>query len=379
MRSFLLWCLLIFPIYALAEDIIVFNNGDIEKVKVIEIGQNEIKYKKISNLQGPTYSIGKSEILSVTYENGDVDKFGIEKCSKNEYIKRHPSARNADMIALYNPQVYFNLKHRNKKSKNIFAVMNIAPSSVLANEDIEISLIRKCIQTEGESWLYTFRYYIQISNKTDDFIYIDKGCSFRSINNISTPYYDSKQIGVSSESGGGLNIGLGAISNMLGIGGTVGQLANGISIGGGQSSGSSTIYTQQRILSIPPQSSIYLSQHIWDNKTQISEGETFMLNDYENPIIEKGECLEFNEQTAPYTFKYFITYSLSQSFDSFSSISFSLFTRYIVGEALRPTDGSYGINLFGSEDQMNKNICKKITNFESEPTILVGITSRAKY
>ena len=43
--------------------------------KVLEITSTEIKYKKWNNQDGPTYSIDRSEVVSINYENGEVDCF----------------------------------------------------------------------------------------------------------------------------------------------------------------------------------------------------------------------------------------------------------------------------------------------------------------
>jgi hypothetical protein len=54
-------------------DVIVCNNGDEIEAKVIEIGISEIKYKKCSNLEGPTISIRNTEVLMIKYPNGTKD------------------------------------------------------------------------------------------------------------------------------------------------------------------------------------------------------------------------------------------------------------------------------------------------------------------
>lgn len=54
-----------------AQDVIVKKDGSTILSKVIEIGSVEVKYKKFSNLDGPTYSIIKSEIQAINYENGE--------------------------------------------------------------------------------------------------------------------------------------------------------------------------------------------------------------------------------------------------------------------------------------------------------------------
>ncbi len=54
-------------------DILTLKNGEELKVKVLEIGQSEIKYKKCDNQNGPTISIRKSEVFSIKYPNGSKD------------------------------------------------------------------------------------------------------------------------------------------------------------------------------------------------------------------------------------------------------------------------------------------------------------------
>jgi hypothetical protein len=61
-----------------SQDIITTRKGDDIKAKVIEIGQQEVKYKKFENQEGPTYSIYKSEIMLIRYANGSKDIFSNE-------------------------------------------------------------------------------------------------------------------------------------------------------------------------------------------------------------------------------------------------------------------------------------------------------------
>ena len=60
---------------AYSQDIIVKRDGSTILSKVLEVGEEYIKYKKWSNLEGPDYTIKVSEILSINYENGDNDDF----------------------------------------------------------------------------------------------------------------------------------------------------------------------------------------------------------------------------------------------------------------------------------------------------------------
>ena len=60
---------------ATAQDVIVKKDQSTVMSKVLEITSTEIKYKKWNNQDGPTYSINRSEVVSINYENGEVDRF----------------------------------------------------------------------------------------------------------------------------------------------------------------------------------------------------------------------------------------------------------------------------------------------------------------
>lgn len=51
-------------------DIIILKNGDEIAAKVLEVGQNEIKYLMCDNIYGPTFTVNKSEIFKINFSNG---------------------------------------------------------------------------------------------------------------------------------------------------------------------------------------------------------------------------------------------------------------------------------------------------------------------
>lgn len=59
----------------MSQDVIVKKDQSTVMSKVLEITSTEIKYKKWNNQDGPIYSINRSEVLSINYENGEVEKF----------------------------------------------------------------------------------------------------------------------------------------------------------------------------------------------------------------------------------------------------------------------------------------------------------------
>jgi hypothetical protein len=63
----------------MSQDVIVKKDQSTVMSKVLEITSTEIKYKKWNNQDGPTYSIDRSEVLSINYENGEVENFSETK------------------------------------------------------------------------------------------------------------------------------------------------------------------------------------------------------------------------------------------------------------------------------------------------------------
>ncbi len=66
-----------------AQDVLVRKNGDVENVKVLEVTPTEVKYKKASNPDGPTFSDARSSLISVKYANGETQKFNVGNSYNN--------------------------------------------------------------------------------------------------------------------------------------------------------------------------------------------------------------------------------------------------------------------------------------------------------
>jgi C-terminal processing protease CtpA/Prc len=58
-----------------AQDVITLKSGDEIKAKVLEISPGEVKYKKHESPDGPTYTLTKSEVFMIKYENGEKEVF----------------------------------------------------------------------------------------------------------------------------------------------------------------------------------------------------------------------------------------------------------------------------------------------------------------
>ena len=58
-----------------SQDIITKTNGEEIKSKVLEVTQTDIKYKRFDQLDGPTFTISKTELFMIKYQNGSKDIF----------------------------------------------------------------------------------------------------------------------------------------------------------------------------------------------------------------------------------------------------------------------------------------------------------------
>lgn len=77
---FVLLCATIMPILK-AQDVIVTRDAQRIDAVIQEVSETEIKYKKVSNPDGPTFVISVSQIASVLYRNGDVQTFSQSDAS----------------------------------------------------------------------------------------------------------------------------------------------------------------------------------------------------------------------------------------------------------------------------------------------------------
>ena len=87
--------------YCLAQDVIIYRNGDEVASKVLEIKRNEIVFKKFDNLNGPTYTENKNKIFMIKYVNGSKDVFKentVEIQNNNEELY---TLRGGELIPLY--------------------------------------------------------------------------------------------------------------------------------------------------------------------------------------------------------------------------------------------------------------------------------------
>ncbi len=337
-----------------SQDVIVKKDGSTILSKILEISPEFVKYKKWKNLQGPTYSIYIKDILSINYENGEKEVFGnnekqeeLVDVIQREVVNVKNSERNQTLLDLYNrnyqPTVAIERK-KAKEARQCISIYGIKENSLISNDEIEMRIERGKDKDPngGES----ICFFIILENKTDRNIYIDLGNSFR-INEDGTfqCYYNTEQISATLGGNSGGGIGLGSVAGVLGVDGKIGQLANGVTLGGMTNSAVTKTYSMDRIIIIPP----YAKKKLTDNKYLKVKKERFLSDaDFEKVeqaenfrdiislkipkgIVDIGKSAFFTEDQSPYQRKYIITYSANKSFQSYSTLNATVYLRQVIG------------------------------------------------
>lgn len=363
MRRLLVPLIIMLALVVHAQDVIVKKDGSTILSKVLEVNQDNVKYKKHSNPNGPTYTVSIADIMAINYANGEKDTFDAKisssesqsanNSSASKLIEKKPDARNAEIINMYkeNCSLVKNIPEHGKKATACYSIWEIEPSSVMSNEDIEVKIFRKAVEISpsdyaklgggnGVSYGHIFTYLINIQNKTNHTIYVDRGHCFRIQNNgVSYCYFNQQeQTTIGHGSGSGVSVGLGSIAGALGVGGVVGTLAGGVAVGGGSSNTVSTTYTQQRILAIPPHGNINLTDFKkLEKKPQIivEHAEYFLPTTYQDSpkqgMIKAGEVLSYNENSSPWKRQYIVTYSNDINFQTFSTMQINCYLCKLIG------------------------------------------------
>lgn len=101
----LILCLLCCVASALAKDVITKTDGTKLDVKVEEITETVVKYRKASNPTGPIYTIPLTSVATILYENGDSDTFtDLQITSPTQYL----SPSDEELMRIAETQSYSN-------------------------------------------------------------------------------------------------------------------------------------------------------------------------------------------------------------------------------------------------------------------------------
>lgn len=81
-----------------SQDIIMLRTGDEIQSKVEEVGIDIIRYHKFDNISGPIYTIEKSKVFMIKYQNGSKDIFSEQKVAQTPTVVETPKTEIAPPI-----------------------------------------------------------------------------------------------------------------------------------------------------------------------------------------------------------------------------------------------------------------------------------------
>ena len=336
-----------------AQDVIVKKDGSTILSKVLEINTADVKYKKFSNQNGPTYTINKSDILAINYENGDKDTFENEN-NVNMSTSASSSGSN-NQAAHFDESVNKKLIDESNNvsigwteapkagaggTYHAFWRLKISDGSVLETNDIQLILSTPSISDEGSIVDTPIPsngvFSVTVKNKTSRTIFLDLGNSFFIRNNDAQAYYvPSKTTNyVGGSTGTGVN--MGAVTGALGVGGTIGTLANGVNVSRTNTSGTSTEIFSQRVIAVPPMSSKSLDPQLFVSKDfrlsklfhyveyadrkSISRNLCTLVKDF-----DRGDMVHFNQQDSPFHLSFFLSYAFDETCTSESTVKVDMY------------------------------------------------------
>ena len=304
--------------YASAQDLIVKKDGSVIQAKVTKIGTSEVEYKKWSNQNGPQYSIAVADILAINYQNGEKEMFenvgaGSSQAAKSEAdgqqsivqvkpedLSPEAKAANDALIAKYNAPVELDITKRQEgkigdKICWASAIYGIKNNSLITHDDIEIGFVTGHLlqrkKTEPVEWQeghgdLNQALLLRVRNKTKRTLYVDLGNSFFISMGQAICYYVPSSTTTTHGASSGGSVNLGAVTGALGIGGVAGTLANGINVGGGSTNSTTSTTYSQRIIAVPPMSSVNLppqyfygkgARNVTKGLKQAENGEMYVL------------------------------------------------------------------------------------------------------
>lgn len=106
MKNLLFIFVSLLGITSYAQDIITTKKGEDIKAKVLEINIQDVKYKKVENPDSPIYTLLKSDILMIRYENGSKDIFNEE--SKETQVAKNSGIETKNRISIVEKQYFLN-------------------------------------------------------------------------------------------------------------------------------------------------------------------------------------------------------------------------------------------------------------------------------
>lgn len=366
-------------------DVIILKTGESKAVYNLEVSNKYIFFNENPKDDSNISKIAVTDVFG--YKVGDGEIQTVDSAKPTSSVTANPPASPSqdngtptllkNKIAEDNNQILARLTDFTitpKKNNSgicggaVTPVWTFSRNSILSDENLLIGVDMFEFLFEGVA------YKIKLTNKTDKMLYVDLANTFEiNQDGIAKPFYDNKiyTTNDSHSTGGSLN--LGAVAGAVGIGGAVGTLASGISVGGGNSKGTTVTESQSAVLAIPPHSSKYIpcekvkiggdynyqemplcmyfitsGKHI-DNKLQFAYQHQYLKRlifwDGVLPVdnekitgesigLPKNGYVEFEEESAPKRRDFTITYSDTPQFSTYYQLPLGFYIKGFFGGKL---------------------------------------------
>lgn len=377
------------PFYVLttmAQDMLVTNEGKSMTIYNLEISDQSIFFQLSNKADAPLQKMLKKDVLiikkadgtkldlnapqAVTENNDNKIQLSTQpqgpKLLKISDLSEYEKKANDELIAKYNKKLILNKenlpikeKDKNKNAHNAIHCLGINSKSILCNKDIELLFIAGYIvdskapyfceknQITEDVFSPTESFAVIVKNNSERTLYLDLANSFYiSVNGKSFSYYTPSTTTKTSSQQKGAGVNLGAITNALGINGAAGTLAQGVNIGGGTETGTSTTTYTQRIIAIAPNSTYYLgAQAVFSQwMTQLIGGNIFQSearpllydkntnNGYiPTSPIKIGDCTRFEETNSIASSSVIVGYSYSEDAKDIIQLKATVYLKDEVG------------------------------------------------
>lgn len=379
-------CIIIWSVggTAVAQDRIITKEGETMDVYNVEISDKYIFYNKDKSKDSAFERMAKESVLMIKRQDGSTvnlyetakaeeapaAKPATEEVPAQEAVILTPELldevtreANAVSIAQANLAVAFvpdEADDLEKDANYIWYRMGMSENSVLDDGVVSLKVVsgyfgwesgwgKKTFSfKEGIDYLINPGMQVCVTNKSDRTIYIDLGNSFFTRMGQSQCYYVPSVTSMTSTTGSGASVNLGAVTSALGIGGVAGTLANGVNVGSGGSNGSTTVTYAQRIITVPPRSMVKLdAQFVFGTQEAvIVPGLSYNLvpgyKDIYNPVfyfpkdapegpLMTGQHFTYSEETSTVTVSVLVAYSFSEDGSASRTLSAHLYLKDVIG------------------------------------------------
>lgn len=371
-----------------AQDRVITKKGDVMEVYHVEVSDKYIFFNRDKSVDSAIERMAKDSVLMIRRQDGSVVNLngadeGTASNGANvqtaaaeapqpemviltpDMLDEHARQANAASISRMNAPVTFESKEPDdlkKKANCVWFRMGVKENSVLDDGVVSLEMVSGTFQvldykgsTEFKPLIYEGvnpGVQVKVVNKGDRTIYIDLAKCFFVRMGLPQCYYVPSATSVTSTSSSGVGVNLGALTGALGIGGVVGTLAGGVNVGGGGSKGSTTVTYAQRMLTVPPHTTVELEpQYLFgkdDNPIVVpglsysgkkllkSPHFRFPKNAPEGPLLN-GQHLTYETTASLFTVSALVAYSFSEDGSASRTLSAHFYLKDLVGQLRKPS------------------------------------------